>query len=69
VTILQYAEKINHFSGDNFFRSASYTIEVVCAEPFSDQKEKLRSVETKIIAKRSELSKFESEYREVCSSL
>ena len=69
MTILQYAEKINHFSGDNFFRSASYTIEVVCAEPFSDQKEKLRSVETKLIAKRSELSKFESEYREVCSSL
>ncbi|XP_066374912.1 chaperone protein dnaJ 16-like [Miscanthus floridulus] len=55
--------------GDNFFRSASYTIEVVCAEPFSDQKEKLRSVETKLIAKRSELSKFESEYRELCSSL
>nr|AWA44948.1 hypothetical protein SO192M06_000004 [Saccharum officinarum] len=51
--------------GDNFFKSASYTIEVVCAEPFSDQKEKLRSVEAKIIAKRSELSKFESEYREV----
>ena len=61
--------KINHFSGDNFFKSASYTIEIVCAEPFSDQKEKLRSVEAKIIAKRSELSKFESEYREVCSSL
>ncbi|XP_066328383.1 chaperone protein dnaJ 16-like [Miscanthus floridulus] len=51
--------------GDNFFKSASYTIEIVCAEPFSDQKEKLRSVEAKIIAKRSELSKFESEYREV----
>ncbi|XP_066332479.1 chaperone protein dnaJ 16-like [Miscanthus floridulus] len=51
--------------GDNFFKSASYTIEIVCAEPFSDQKEKLRSVEAKIIAKRSELSKFESEYRKV----
>ncbi|WVZ73719.1 hypothetical protein U9M48_021998 [Paspalum notatum var. saurae] len=51
--------------GDNFFKSASYTIEVVCAEPFSAEKEKLRSVEAKIIAKRSELSKFESEYREV----
>jgi len=51
--------------GDNFFKSASYTIEVVSAEPFSAQKEKLRSVEAKIIAKRSELSKFESEYREV----
>ncbi|CAL4885304.1 unnamed protein product [Urochloa decumbens] len=51
--------------GDNFFKSASYTIEVVCAEPFSAEKERLRSVEAKIIAKRSELSKFESEYREV----
>jgi hypothetical protein len=61
--------KNNHFSGDNFFKSASYTIEVVSAEPFSAQKEKLRSVEAKIIAKRSELSKFESEYREVCGSL
>lgn len=51
--------------GDNFFKSVSYTIEVVCAEPFSAEKERLRSVEAKIIAKRSELSKFESEYREV----
>ncbi|KAK8463100.1 hypothetical protein SEVIR_1G321900v4 [Setaria viridis] len=51
--------------GDNFFKSASYTIEVVCAEPFSAEKERLRSVEAKIIAKRSELSKFESEYREI----
>ncbi|KAK8463101.1 hypothetical protein SEVIR_1G321900v4 [Setaria viridis] len=55
--------------GDNFFKSASYTIEVVCAEPFSAEKERLRSVEAKIIAKRSELSKFESEYREVCPQL
>ncbi|CAD6343601.1 unnamed protein product, partial [Miscanthus lutarioriparius] len=30
--------------GDNFFKSLSYTIEIVCAEPFSDQKEKLLSV-------------------------
>lgn len=51
--------------GDNFFKSATYTVEVVCAEPFSAEKEKLRSVEAKILAKRSELSKFESEYREV----
>lgn len=57
--------KINNLLGDNFFKSASYTIEVVCAEPFSAEKERLRSVEAKIIAKRSELSKFESEYREV----
>ncbi|KAJ3700626.1 hypothetical protein LUZ61_004331 [Rhynchospora tenuis] len=51
--------------GDNFFKSASYTIEVICAEPFSEEKEKLRDVEAKIITKRAELSKFESEYREV----
>ncbi|XP_037448291.1 chaperone protein dnaJ 16-like [Triticum dicoccoides] len=51
--------------GDNFFKSATYTLEVVCVEPFSTEKEKLRSVEAKILAKRSELSKFESEYREV----
>ncbi|KQK01985.1 chaperone protein dnaJ 16 [Brachypodium distachyon] len=51
--------------GDNFFKSATYTLEVVCAKPFSDEKEKLRNVEAKILAKRSELSKFESEYREV----
>ncbi|KAJ4790067.1 Chaperone protein DnaJ [Rhynchospora pubera] len=51
--------------GDNFFKSASYTIEVICAEPFSEEKEKLKDVEAKIITKRAELSKFESEYREV----
>lgn len=52
-------------AGDNFFKSASYTIEVMCAEPFSEEKEKLKDVEAKIITKRAELSKFESEYREV----
>lgn len=52
-------------AGDNFFKSASYAIEVMCAEPFSEEKEKLKDVEAKIISKRAELSKFESEYREV----
>ncbi|KAJ6801343.1 chaperone protein dnaJ 16-like [Iris pallida] len=51
--------------GDNFFKSASYTIEVVCAEPFSAEKDKLRDVEAKILTKRVELSKFEMEYKEV----
>ncbi|XP_020587580.1 chaperone protein dnaJ 16-like [Phalaenopsis equestris] len=51
--------------GDNFFKSATYTIEVLCGEAFSTEKEKLRDVEAKILAKRLELSKFESEYREV----
>ncbi|XP_064996737.1 chaperone protein dnaJ 16-like [Musa acuminata AAA Group] len=51
--------------GDNFFKSVNYTIEVMCAEQFSAEKEKLRDVEAKILTKRAELSKFETEYREV----
>lgn len=53
--------------GDNFFKSASYTIEAVCAEPFTEEKENLRAVEAQILTKRVELSKFEAEYREVLS--
>lgn len=53
-------------SGDNFFKSVSYTIEVLSAAPFSEEKECLRSVEAQILTKRVELSKFETEYREVC---
>ncbi|KAL7171389.1 hypothetical protein ACSBR2_036109 [Camellia fascicularis] len=51
--------------GDNFFKSASYTIEALCASPFTAEKENLRAVETQILSKRVELSKFETEYREV----
>ncbi|KAF9622875.1 hypothetical protein IFM89_035005, partial [Coptis chinensis] len=51
--------------GDNFFKSASYVIEVLCAGPFSEEKDKLRAVEARILTKRVELSKFETEYREV----
>jgi len=51
--------------GDNFFKSANYTIEVVSAESFPAEKEMLRNVDAKILTKRAELSKFESEYREV----
>lgn len=54
-----------HFAGDNFFKSASYTVEIMCAGPFSEEKEKLRTVEAKLLTKRAELSKFEAEYREV----
>ncbi|GMN41691.1 hypothetical protein TIFTF001_010911 [Ficus carica] len=53
--------------GDNFFKSASYTIEAVCAEPFTEEKENLRAVEAQILTKRVDLSKFEAEYREVLS--
>ncbi|CAI9756260.1 unnamed protein product [Fraxinus pennsylvanica] len=51
--------------GDNFFKSASYTIEALCAAPFIEEKENLRNVETQILSKRVELSKFETEYKEV----
>ncbi|KAK6931126.1 DnaJ domain [Dillenia turbinata] len=51
--------------GDNFFKSASYTIEALCAATFSEEKDNLRTVEAKILSKRAELSKFEAEYREV----
>ncbi|KAL6187115.1 hypothetical protein ACLB2K_043230 [Fragaria x ananassa] len=51
--------------GDNFFKSATYTIEVLSCEPFPEEKESLRAVEAQILTKRVELSKFETEYREV----
>ncbi|XP_042407380.1 chaperone protein dnaJ 16-like [Zingiber officinale] len=51
--------------GDNFFKSVNYTLEVMCAEEFSVEKLKLRDVESRILAKRVELSKFETEYRQV----
>ena len=52
-------------SGDNFFKSVSYTIQVLCAASFTQEKEDLRSVEAQILNKRAELAKFETEYREV----
>ncbi|TKY69799.1 Chaperone protein dnaJ 16 [Spatholobus suberectus] len=51
--------------GDNFFKSANYTIEALCAAPFSEEKENLRNIEAQILSKRAEISKFEAEYREV----
>lgn len=51
--------------GDNFFKSASYTIEAVCAQDFKDSKEKLKQVEAQMRTKQNELREFESEYKEV----
>ncbi|KAG9449838.1 hypothetical protein H6P81_009803 [Aristolochia fimbriata] len=65
ITELKGGTHIFAVYGDNFFKSANYTIEVVCAAPFQEEKEKLRSVEEQILSKRAELSKFETEYREV----
>lgn len=58
---------VKYLVGDNFFKSANYTIEVLCAAPFNEEKENLRNVEAQILSKRAEISKFESEYREVCT--
>lgn len=52
-------------SGDNFFKSVNYTIQVLCAASYTQEKEDLRSVEAQILTKRAELAKFETEYREV----
>ncbi|KAL4574129.1 hypothetical protein LXL04_020954 [Taraxacum kok-saghyz] len=51
--------------GDNFFKSAHYTIEVLCAGSFVDEKANLQAVEAQISSKRTEISKFESEYKQV----
>ncbi|KAH7426840.1 hypothetical protein KP509_10G019600 [Ceratopteris richardii] len=53
--------------GDNFFKSASYTIEAICAQDFNDARERLKEVEAKMHQKQNELREFESEYREVLS--
>eukprot|EP00250_Pteridium_aquilinum_P018144 c23968_g1_i1 orf=396-1628(+) len=51
--------------GDNFFKSATYTIEAVSAESFKDSSEKLKSIEVQLLSKRNELRQFEVEYKEV----
>ncbi|XP_063943922.1 chaperone protein dnaJ 16 isoform X2 [Daucus carota subsp. sativus] len=51
--------------GDNFFKSVNYTIEVLCAASLKEEKDNLKTVEAQILSKRVDISKFESEYREV----
>lgn len=65
VTELKAGTHVFAVYGDNFFKSAHYTIEALCSAPFVEEKENLRAVEAQILSKRVELSKFESEYREV----
>ncbi|KAK9119610.1 hypothetical protein Scep_017703 [Stephania cephalantha] len=65
ITELKAGNHVFSVYGDNFFKSASYSIEVLCAAPFAEEKDKLKEVEAQILSKRAELSKFESEYREV----
>ncbi|KAF6134965.1 hypothetical protein GIB67_037492 [Kingdonia uniflora] len=49
--------------GDNFFKTATYTIEAICAKTFEDTTVKLKEVEAQILKKRNELRQFETEYR------
>ncbi|KAL1828918.1 hypothetical protein ACET3Z_007330 [Daucus carota] len=49
--------------GDNFFKTASYTIEALCTKSYEDTTEKLKDIEAQILRKRNELRQFETEYR------
>ncbi|ESQ28432.1 hypothetical protein EUTSA_v10018636mg [Eutrema salsugineum] len=49
--------------GDNFFKTASYTIGALCAKTYEDTTEKLKEIEAQILRKRNELRQFETEYR------
>ncbi|XP_065880969.1 chaperone protein dnaJ 15 [Euphorbia lathyris] len=49
--------------GDNFFKTATYTIEALCAKTYEDTTEKLKEIEAQILRKRNELRQFETEYR------
>jgi hypothetical protein len=56
---------LDYCSGDNFFKSATYTIEAVSAESFKESVEKLKSIEAQLLNKQKELRNFEVEYKEV----
>ncbi|THG15758.1 hypothetical protein TEA_018059 [Camellia sinensis var. sinensis] len=46
-------------------KTASYTIEALCAKSYEDTTNKLKDVEAQILRKRIELRQFETEYRKV----
>ncbi|GMN38601.1 hypothetical protein TIFTF001_007832 [Ficus carica] len=50
--------------GDNFFKTATYTIEALCTKSYEDTTQKLRDIEVQILRKRNELRQFETAYRE-----
>ena len=54
-------------SGDNFFKTATYTIEALCTRSYEDTTQKLKDIEAQILRKRTELRDFEIEYRKVLS--
>ncbi|KAH7834347.1 hypothetical protein Vadar_015083 [Vaccinium darrowii] len=50
--------------GDNFFKTASYTIEALCTRSYEDTTRSLKDIEAQILRKRVELRQFETEYRQ-----
>ncbi|GMP57387.1 hypothetical protein CsSME_00021511 [Camellia sinensis var. sinensis] len=59
----QRTQKLLSSKGDNFFKTASYTIEALCAKSYEDTTHKLKDIEAQILRKRIELRQFETEYR------
>ncbi|KAL8196384.1 hypothetical protein R6Q57_024679 [Mikania cordata] len=49
--------------GDNFFKTASYTIEALCVATYESSTYKLKDVEQQILRKRTELRQFETDYK------
>lgn len=65
ISFTSYWSLLNLPLGDNFFKTASYTIEALCARSFEDATEKLKEIEAQILRKRNDLREFEIEYRKV----
>lgn len=65
ILCLYFCWHVEVYSGDNFFKTASYTIEALCTKTYEDTTEKLKDIEAQILRKRSELRDFEVEYRKV----
>lgn len=63
VSALKSGTHIFAVYGDNFFKPASYMIEAMCAKSYEDTTERLKEIESKILAKRNDLRQFETEYR------
>ncbi|CAN0876197.1 Chaperone protein dnaJ 15 [Linum grandiflorum] len=49
--------------GDNFFKTATYTIEALCAKSYEETTQRLKDIEAQILRKRNDLRQFETEYR------
>ncbi|KAG2588955.1 chaperone protein dnaJ 15-like [Panicum virgatum] len=63
VSALKSGTHIFAVYGDNFFKPASYMIEAMCAKSYEETTERLKEIESKILAKRNDLRQFETEYR------